>query len=305
MSIILKGGADEMEGSDDSGTKDPLSGMLGLLTGELTHKSMLRRLLIIIVLAFLKMIIINEKFKLVKLAEDKDKTSPWIVKGTKDAKKQLVLEQNPNKKKAVTLYRSKNEIGGTEFTYILWYYVDDWSYNYGQYKHMFHKGSYSGKYLMAPGVFLDKIHNNLIIVMNTYNSNSEQLPAESKGIYEVAMVKGIPLNKWVQLSLNVNQTSMDVYINGNLKLSHQFKNVPRQNYGNLYINGPYNLFDFDKREKAPSPGFSGFISNFRYYNYYISQTEIHNHLKKGPSPDLGSDSLRMDDKPPYLSNKFW
>ena len=265
MSIILKGGANEMEGPGEAEGGDHLSGMLGLLTGELTHNNMLRRLVIMIVLTFLIMIIINEIFKLVKLSVDKDKTSPWIVKGTKDAKKQLVLEQNPNKKKSVTLYRSKNEIGGTEFSYVLWYYVDDWSYNYGQYKHMFHKGSYGGKYLMAPAVFLDKIHNNLIIVMNTYNSNSDQLPAESKGIYEVAKVKGIPLNKWVQLSLNVNQTSMDVYINGNLKLSHQFKNVPRQNYGNLYINGPYNLFDFDKREKSPSPGFSGFISTRSSY----------------------------------------
>ena len=52
---------------------------------------------------------------------------------------------------------------------MLWYYVDDLqAYNCGKYKHMFHKG-YGGKYLMSPGVFLDKIENNLIVVMNTYN----------------------------------------------------------------------------------------------------------------------------------------
>ena len=141
--------------------------------------------------------------------------------------------------------------------------------------------------------------------MNTYNSNKEQNPRESKGVYEVVKVKALPLNKWVHVSMSLNQTSLDIYINGNLKKAHQFKNIPRQNYGNLYINGPYSLFNFNKREKDPSPGFSGFLSNLRYYNYYISQVEIQNHLKKGPSPDISNDRLNMDDKPPYLSSKFW
>ena len=292
--------------SESSGKSGNLiTALVGIIKNELTNENVLRRIIIIAVLTLLIMIIINEALKFLKLAKDRDTTSPWIVKGTKDAKKQLVIEQEPNKKKAVTLYRSKNEIGGVEFTYMLWYYVDDWAYNYGKFKHMFHKGSYSGKYLMSPGVFLDKVENNLVVVMNTYNSNKDQSPPESKGIYEVTKVKGLPLNKWVHLVICTNQTSMDIYINGHLKLSHQFKNIPRQNYGNLYVNGPYNLFDFDKKKKAPSPGFSGFLSNFRYFNYYISQTEIYNHMKKGPSPELGSDSLRMDDKPPYLSTRFW
>jgi hypothetical protein len=295
---------------DDNENTDNKSGNLftkifGFIIVELKHENILRRLIVIVILTFLLMIILNEILKFIKLKYDRDTTSPWIIKGTKDAKKQLILEQDPNKKKSLTLYRSKNEIGGVEFTYMLWYYVDDWSYNHGKFKHMFHKGSYSGKYLMSPGVFLDKIDNNLIVVMNTYNTNSSQAPADSRGIYEVTKIKGIPINKWVHLVICTNQTSMDIYINGHLKLSHQFKNIPRQNYGNLYINGPYNLYGWDKTEKSPSPGFSGFLSNFRYFNYYISQTEIYNHLKKGPSPELGSDSLRMDDKPPYLSNKFW
>ena len=45
------------------------------------------------------------------------KKNPYIVKGLKDGKKMVILEQNPSKNGAVPIFRSDNKRGGIEFTY--------------------------------------------------------------------------------------------------------------------------------------------------------------------------------------------
>ena len=50
-------------------------------------------------------------------------SSPWVFKGTKDAKTRMVILQDPTKYGAVTLPRSKNEYGGLEFTHICFGYI--------------------------------------------------------------------------------------------------------------------------------------------------------------------------------------
>tara|TARA_B110000908_G_scaffold63130_1_gene76728 strand:- start:93 stop:893 length:801 start_codon:yes stop_codon:yes gene_type:complete len=204
-------------------------------------------------------------------------SSPWIFKGTKDAKTRMVVLQDPSKYGSVTVPRSKNEYGGLETSYMLWIHIDNWSHNANKMKHILHKGNSSGEPLQAPGIWLHAEKNSLRINMNTY-----------KHVTEFVDVDNIPLNKWVHITVAVRQRDMDVFINGNLAKRLTLEALPKQNYGDIYINA--------------FGGFGGFISNLRYFNHYISFKEIDDHMRDGPSQKSCVDS---GERPPYFVPNWW
>lgn len=206
--------------------------------------------------------------------------SPYIVKDTKDAKKRVVLGQNPKTDGHVNLPRSNNESGGIEFSYSCWLYIDDFSYKLGQWKHVFHKGNESSWPLRAPGVWLHPNKNALRVYMNSYNEISEYLDIEN-----------IPINKWFSLTLVLRSQNMDIYINGNLKKALKLSGIPKQNYGELYVNS--------------FGGFSGFISKLRYYDWALNYSEIDAIQKIGPSLRVEASSVKDNERPPYLTPNWW
>ena len=212
-------------------------------------------------------------------------SSPWILKGTKEGKKAIVVTQNPETDGSITAYRSKNEFGGLEFSYMLWIFISD--VNHGttdaqgripeEGQHILHKGNESSRNIQAPGIWLHKNKNSLRINMNTF-----------KHVKEFVDVDNIPLNKWVHLTVAVRQRDLDVFINGNIVERLKMKGLPRQNYGNIYLNA--------------FKGIDGFLSNARYFNFYISFREIDEHIKYGPSLKACIDT---GEKPPYFVPNWW
>lgn len=205
--------------------------------------------------------------------------NPWIVKETKDATKRVIIEQDPSKDSAVTLKRSENEFGGLEFTYSMWIFIDNWEYKYGQWKHIMHKGNPSSWPNRAPGIWLHPKKNAIRVYMNTF-----------KNVGEFADIENIPLNKWFHLSVAVRQRNIDLFINGNIVKRHQLKGIPKQNYGNVYVNA--------------WRGFSGYLSRAKYYDYYLSFAELDSLVKAGPSTKL-PESTSKANAPPYLPYNWW
>lgn len=206
--------------------------------------------------------------------------SPFIIKDTKDGKKRVVVGQDPTKDGNISLPRSNNETGGIEFSYTCWLYIDDFSYKLGQWKHIFHKGNESSWPLRAPGVWLHPNKNALRVYMNSYNEISEYLDIDN-----------IPVNKWFSLILVLRGQNMDIYINGNLKKSLKLSGIPKQNYGELYVNS--------------FGGFSGFISKLRYYDWALNYSEIDGIQKTGPSLRVEQSSIKDNERPPYLTPNWW
>jgi hypothetical protein len=66
-------------------------------------------------------------------------------------------------------------------------------------------------------------------------------------------VTNIPLKKWFHLAIRIQNTVMDVYINGVITARKVLAEVPKQNYNN--VNVGYNS------------GFSGQLSNLCYYSH--------------------------------------
>jgi len=207
-------------------------------------------------------------------------SSPYIVETIKDASKTLTILQDPKQTGSILLRRSLNENNGIEFSYLLWIYIADYAYLYGEPKFVFVKGSRAsggGFQTICPAVVLDPTENKLRVLMNTYSD-----PMVG------TVIDNIPVAKWFHLALVLKDRDFDIYINGLLKKRMQLPSLPRQNFGNLVLN--------DKG------GFSGYISKMRYHDYAVSNTEIETAVAYGPSTAMPMNTMQQ---PPYLNSNWW
>jgi hypothetical protein len=202
--------------------------------------------------------------------------SPILIDGSKNGKQAMVISQDPNHTNYVPINRSVNK-DGIEFSYSTWFVISDLSYKNGEWKHMFHKGNSSSYPNRAPGVWIHPTNNAIRIYMNTM-----------KEMLEYVDIDNIPLRKWVHMVIIVKNRSLNVYINGFLKIRKELSSLPRQNYGNVWIN----LFG----------GFDGYLSELQYFDHAVEPEEINSMVIKGPSKGSCIDTK---ERPPYLDDSWW
>lgn len=243
----------------------------------LSSGSIISQIVIIIIVFILLIIIISIIKSIIIRIKNNKEAKPWLVKGTKECKNQLIVYQDPKTDGSQTLKRSKNEGDGIEFTYTTWIYVNDWSYKYGDWKHIFHKGNSDSWPNRAPGVWFHPKKNTLRVYMNTYNQVADYVDIDN-----------IPLHKWMHLTVMCYGNKLDVFINGFLKKQLILNGIPKQNYGDVYINS--------------FGGYDGFLSEMRYYNYAISMPTLEDIIRSGPST---APCLDTGARPPYLSANWW
>lgn len=234
--------------------------------------------------------------------------NPVLIKGVKNGNRQLVIHQSAQQLDKI-VKRSRNRDGGIEFTWATWLYINEVPPAGDadtKYQHIFHKGSGDKMNdegmafpLNGPGLYIDKtsaavaakgrVNNSLVVAMNTTPATGFQMSAPERDgaddrIIEKAIVKNVPLNKWVHVVIRVKGRAMDVYVNGTIALRHVFSGVPKQNYGNVYsgLNG----------------GFDGMIADLRYFNQAIDVPEMMKMLKSGPDMSMAKSMFEF---PPYLS----
>ena len=212
-------------------------------------------------------------------------TSPILIDGMIDSRQLTIIPQDPGEKGAIPILRSVNDTDGMEFTWSVWLFINDYTYKEGKYKHVFHKGNDNldndgiATPNNAPGVYLDKFKNNLVVMMNTFDNYQEKI-----------IVNDIPIHKWINVVIRVIQHQVDIYINGTLVKRHVLEGVPKQNYGDVYasLNG----------------GFSGYTSELRYFNSGIGTNHIQSIVDSGPNTKLiGKDMLGS--LPHYLSTRWY
>jgi len=145
------------------------------------------------------------------------------------------------------------------YAYSLWFYVDDWSYKYGSEKIMFVRGTPQQN---MPGVFLDSTVNDIIVRMTTSDSD----PFE-------CTIPNIPLQKWTNLIVSLNNKSLDTYINGKLVKTCVLPEIPMtDSEANVFL--------------TPQGGFSGTTARFNYWNDAISPQQAWNVYRSGPGGNI-------------------
>jgi hypothetical protein len=213
--------------------------------------------------------------------------SPHIIDGMIDAASSaMVVPQDTSNTSAITIYRSNNKHQGIEFTWSVWVFIKDMTHNNGQYKTIFYKGN-SGLQTNglnypnnAPGLYIEPHKNNLVVVMDTYSVIGEEV-----------VIPDVPLNKWMNVIIRCHNRNLDVYINGTITRSILLSDVPKQNYGEVYV--------------ATNGGFNGFISNLWYYDRALSALDINNIIYWGPNLTMAGSQAVTVKKTDYLSLQWY
>ena len=252
----------------------------------LESNSLIARVAFILLVLFLYVVLLRVGISILGWFFSRSSGSPRLINGMVDAKQLMVINQEPSSENAITINRSVNATDGIEFTWSVWINIGDLTYNQGKYKCVFYKGNDGIQDTglnfpnNAPGLYIAPNTNDLVVIMNTFNVINEQIT-----------IPNIPLNKWVNVIIRCENTTLDVYINGLIAKSHTLHGVPKQNYGNVFV--------------AMNGGFSGFISNLWYYDYSLGVAEIQRLVQKGPNTKMvGSNGTAMKN-PNYLSLRWY
>jgi hypothetical protein len=220
-----------------------------------------------------------------------------IVNGMVDGNSQIIVPQDPSAQGARTIFRSVNEEAGIEFTWSVWMFIENMSYNSGQYKVVFYKGNEKTQAIAetspeqpqginfpnnAPGLYIAPNSNKLVVMMNTFTVINEEVTVDD-----------VPVNKWVNVIIRCRNNVLDVYVNGTIVKSHRLAGVPKQNYGDVYV--------------GTMGGFAGNLSNLWYYNYAVSAGEIASLQERGPDITMsGASGAGVKDRDSdYLSLRWF
>jgi hypothetical protein len=187
----------------------------------------------------------------------------------------LVSAQTMQKIEASSLASSSSAGATSNYTYSIWFYIDDWNVKYGEPKVVFGRmASEMDKTQPCPLVSLAPLENNLIVSLAIYpgmdtapiedtttttDTTTTSTDATTDTSTETAatsihrcMVANIPIQKWVNVLISTYGRSLDIYIDGKLVRTCVLPGVARiESSTPVYI--------------TPNGGFSGYTAKFQYW----------------------------------------
>ncbi len=262
---------------------------LSMVTNASTMNTSEKYSNIVIMVIFILFVI----FLMVKLYQNytnQTNNQPYIINGNSAANIMKVIPSNlipfPN-----------NQREGVAFSYSFWMYINEWpDYNAcvlykGSLPHSLNTSetpakrgvNYKSINSQCPGIYLMKNTNQLIIALNTIGTTDNKVPLETY------TVDNIPIREWVYVTLVQSGNISNLYINGKIKQSYQMNNIPMMNYGNLYIN--------------PFSGFSGYVSQMRYFASSLKAYQIERLMSEGPATSQCIETNLP--VPPVLNQQYW
>ena len=231
--------------------------------------------------------------------EESDRKTAVLLSDTTTG--QQVVAQDPTLGTPM-VYNSENEKDGIEMTYSMFLLLKSETFDGTKIgdgptlKHVFHKGFKNAFPIMAPGVFVESVNNTLRIYMNSATSWNNYIS-----------IPNIPVGKWFHMIILVKGKYLDVYINGNVTQRHEFKDVPRLNYGNVYVMSPiqftYAPAGRPENNLQITGAASGMVSRLKYYGYALTYSAIDALYREGPSSTIVNSG--STDLPPYFHDDWW
>jgi hypothetical protein len=172
---------------------------------------------------------------------------------------------------------------GGEYSVNTWIYINDYSVNRGQNKHVLNIGGSSYSSLV---LFLGPYNNSLSVRVKTDDSANGELSNASLTSLFTTMQTGstlldtntpcdipvVELQKWIQVTVTLNNKTCDVYIDGKLARSCILPSFFRADK----VNPKMSLCNYK--------GFGGFITNTSAYNYSLNPEQIWRLYMSGPGP---------------------
>lgn len=241
-------------------------------------------------------------------------TSPYVIYGMMNGSQSQVISQNPKNSKSVPILRSNNKPSGIECTWSVWLYVDPG--NSPSFDSSFQNVFVKGDGYFDPVSGISSVDNGPGMYIYETSESGKEGSSQLSGVYNLIAffntvggsdisynqfsvpssfidISGIPLQKWFHVALRLQNTILDIYINGVLSKRTVLPDVPKQNYADIYVCG--------------NGGFPGSLSNLRYYPYALNVFEINSISWFGPNTTAASltSSLQANNGYTYLSNLWY
>ena len=228
------------------------------------------------------------------------RSSPYLVKGMITGTESVRIQQDSRTSSPLVNY-SENQPTGLEFTYSVWLLFNSQKMD-GKYSHIFSKGIDGNTNVIAstgitsltnaPGLYVkgnDDGTTTLRVYMDTFSKTG---PISNIDEQRTSMdISGVPYNKWVNVIIRAQNRILDVYVNGVLTQHKDLGYVPRQNFSDVFV--------------CQNGGFSGKLSDLRYYDKAINVFEINGVVGWGPNLSTSpSSSGQTSTDATYLSH-FW
>jgi len=205
----------------------------------------------------------------------------------------VVSAQSMQTIEATSLATSGTASSTSNFTYSIWFFIDDWNYRYGESKIIF------GRMIMGqtppvpcPTVMLGPLENNLLVSLAVYpgldevpdatasaglenaaeelckatgGTNCASTPLDSVSTCAIA---NVPIQRWCNLLISVYGRTQDLYLDGKLVRTCVLPGVAK-----IDANAPVYI--------TPDGGFSGWTSKFQYWPDATDPQQAWNIYKAG------------------------
>lgn len=150
--------------------------------------------------------------------------------------------------------------GSINYTYSLWFYINDWNYRYGEDKVIVNRLDTDGG--SSPMIRFTPNINNLAVDYTVYDENTGNAKTST------CILENIPLQRWTHLVVTLNNRALDIYIDGKLVKTCVLSGVVKQSNPNSI-------------SVTPGGGFAGFISNFKIIGNAITPQKAYELYKEG------------------------
>ena len=184
---------------------------------------------------------------------------------------------------ATSLATNGTNTPSSNFSYSIWFYINNWNYRYGENKVIFgrmgatsssaNNGSIQGVSGTdpCPAVVLGPRQNNLDIYLSCYPGVDQQsTTAGGNSVNHKCSVTNVPIQKWVNLTFSVYGRSMDVYMDGKLVRTCLLPGIAK-------VNNSSNIF------VTPSGGFEGWTAKLQYFPNSLNPQDAWNIYTQGYS----------------------
>lgn len=145
----------------------------------------------------------------------------------------------------------------SNFTYSIWFYIDDWNYRYGEPKVIFGRMSTTTPQYPCPTVILDPVQNNVAVSLAVYPGKDEPEDTETEtsttpAINYTCGIANVPIQKWCNLFISVYGRTLDLYLDGKMVRTCVLPGTAKVDF-----NAPVYV--------TPMGGFSGWTANLQYW----------------------------------------
>ena len=165
----------------------------------------------------------------------------------------LTSAQTMQKLEPDALASSSNSGNTSNFTYSIWFFIDEWNYRYGESKIIFGRMTTgTGETEPCPSVALGPIQNNIIVSLAVYPGLDEEPEQGHNYIVHTCGISNVPIQKWCNFFMSVYGRTLDLYLDGKLVRTCVLPGVAKiDSSAPIYI--------------TPLGGFSGWTSRFQYW----------------------------------------